>query len=108
LKDCAFDELAQAVSDVHQNRVVLSQKIVRMLADDLVNHQKKDKKKSQKHRDERAQDVLRLLSEGRTLGQVTASRIVDEEQAAVYLEEFVDRWLLMHSSTHVSSNGKSE
>jgi len=108
LKDCAFDELAHAVRDVHRNRIVLSQKIVRMLADDLVNHQKKDKKKSLKHMDERAQDVLRLLSEGRTISQIIASRIVDEEQAAVYLEEFADRWLLMHSSIHVSSNGNNE
>ena len=108
LKDCAFDELAHAVRDVHRNRIVLSQKIVRMLADDLLNHQKKDKKKSPINMDERAQEVLRLLSEGRTLSQITANRIVDEDQTAVYLEEFVDRWLLMHSSIHVSSNGNSE
>ncbi len=108
LKDCAFEELAQAVRDVHQNRIVLSHKIVGMLAHDLLNHQKKDKKKSPKHRDERAQDVLRQLAEGRTLNQITASRVVNEEQAEVYLQDFVNQWLLMYSSIHVSSNGNSE
>jgi two-component system response regulator NreC len=107
LKDCAFEELAQAVRDVYQNRTVLSQKIVGILADDLLNHQKKDKKKSLKHRDEGAHEVLRLLSEGKTFRQITASHIVDEEQATEYLQDFVNQWLLMYSSARVSSDGNS-
>ena len=101
LKDCAFEELARAVRDVYQNKIVLSQKILRILADDLLNHQKKDELESLKYMNERAHAVLRLLSEGKTLEQITGSRTVDEEQAAAYLHDFVDRWLLMHSSAPI-------
>jgi len=73
LKDCAFEELEQAIHAAAGNRVYLSNGIAGIVVEDYVNHLHKTESSVFFVLTAREREVLQLLAEGKTTKQIAFS-----------------------------------
>lgn len=72
LKDCAFGELAEAIRTVSSGQIYLSPRMAHVVVDGYVRQTIPDEKKKVSALTAREQEVLQLLTEGKTTREVAA------------------------------------
>jgi len=96
LKDCAFEELANAICAVSANRIYLSPKIADIMIKDYVRLFPKIKLSVFSILTSRQREVLQLLSEGKTTGQIAQNLQVSVKTIETYRQQIMDK-LDIHS-----------
>jgi two-component system, NarL family, response regulator NreC len=95
LKDCAFEELVQAVRNVKRNKVYLSQKITETMINDQILLTK-DESSVFTLLSDRERQVLQLIAEGMTMKEIAHSLKVSVKTAETYRQRIMEK-LNMHS-----------
>ena len=95
LKDCAFEEMVQAVRDVKKNKVYLSQKITETMINDQILLTK-DESSVFTLLSDRERQVLQLIAEGMTMKEIAHSLKVSVKTAETYRQRIMEK-LNMHS-----------
>ena len=96
LKDCAFEELAQAIQSVMINRIYLSPEITDIVIRDYVH--KSSAKPSSAYADltDREREVVQLLAEGKSTRQIADSLSVSIKTIESHRKHIMDK-LNLHS-----------
>jgi len=95
LKDCAFEEMVQAVRNVKRNKVYLSQKITETMINDQILLTK-DESSVFTLLSDRERQVLQLIAEGMTMKEIAHSLKVSVKTAETYRQRIMEK-LNMHS-----------
>jgi two-component system, NarL family, response regulator NreC len=95
LKDCAFEEMIQAVRNVKRNKVYLSQKITETMINDQILLTKEESSVFTLLSD-RERQVLQLIAEGMTMKEIAHSLKVSPKTAETYRQRIMEK-LNMHS-----------
>jgi len=95
LKDCAFEEMVQAVRNVKRNKVYLSQKITETMINDQILLTK-DESSVFTLLSDRERQVLQLIAEGKTMKEIAHSLKVSVKTAETYRQRIMEK-LNMHS-----------
>lgn len=95
LKDCAFEELVQAVRDVKRNKVYLSQKITETMINEQILLTQEESSVFTLLSD-RERQVLQLIAEGKTMKEIAHSLKVSVKTAETYRQRIMEK-LNMHS-----------
>jgi len=96
LKDCAFEELANAIRAVAMNRVYLSPKIAEIVIKDCVRLSPQTGFSAFSLLSPREREVLQLLSEGNTTKEIAFRLRVSVKTIETYRKQIMDK-LNMHS-----------
>lgn len=96
LKDCAFEEVVQAVRAVAANSTYLSPKITEIVIKDYVHRIPKDELSSLSGLTAREREVLQLLSEGRKTKEIAELLRVSVKTAESYRQHLMEK-LKIHS-----------
>ena len=96
LKDCAFEELAHAIRAVRVNKTYLSTEIADIMIKDYVRLFPKTKLSVSSILTPRQREVLQLLSEGKTTGQIAQDLQVSVKTIETYRQQIMDK-LDIHS-----------
>jgi DNA-binding NarL/FixJ family response regulator len=96
LKDCAFEEVVQAVRAVASNNTYLSAKIAEMVIKDYVHRIPKSELSSLSSLTAREREVLQLLSEGRKTKEIADILKVSVKTAESYRQHIMEK-LNIHS-----------
>ena len=96
LKDCAFEELINAIRAVVANRIFLSPKIVETVIKDFSHLFQKLEISIFSKLTSREQEVLQLLSEGKTTKQIAFHLNVSVKTVETYRQQIMDK-LDIHS-----------
>jgi DNA-binding NarL/FixJ family response regulator len=96
LKDCAFEEVVQAVRAVASNSTYLSPKITEIVIKDYVNRIPKDELSSLSGLTAREREVLQLLSEGKKTKEIADILRVSIKTAESYRHHIMEK-LKIHS-----------
>jgi DNA-binding NarL/FixJ family response regulator len=94
-KDCAFEELVQAVRDVKRNKVYLSQKITETMINDQILLRKEESSVFTLLSD-RERQALQLIAEGKTMKEIAHSLKVSPKTIETYRQRIMEK-LNMHS-----------
>jgi two-component system, NarL family, response regulator NreC len=95
LKDCAFEEMVQAVRSVIRNKVYLSQKITETMINDQILLTK-DESSVFTLLSDRERQVLQLIAEGMTMKEIAHSLKVSLKTAETYRQRIIEK-LNIHS-----------
>ena len=95
LKDCAFEELVQAVRDVKRNKVYLSQKITETMINEQILLTQEESSVFTLLSD-RERQALQLIAEGKTMKEIAHSLKVSVKTAETYRQRIMEK-LNMHS-----------
>lgn len=95
LKDCAFEELVQAVRNVNKNKVYLSHKITETIINDQILLTKEESSVFTLL-SERERQVLQLIAEGKSMKEIAHSLSVSLKTAETYRQRIMEK-LNMHS-----------
>ena len=79
LKDCAFDELARAVSTVLAGQTYLSPEITTVVIKDLVQETENSDSSLISQLSSREREVLQLLAEGKTTKQIAGELFISSK-----------------------------
>ncbi len=96
LKDCAFEEVVQAVRTVASNSTYLSPKIAEIVIKDYVHRIPKDELSSLSSLTTREREVLQLLSEGKKTKEIADMLRVSVKTAESYRQHIMEK-LNIHS-----------
>jgi len=96
LKDCAFEEVIQAVRTVAENNTYLSPKITEIVIKDYVNRIPKNEFSSLSGLTTREREVLQLLSEGKKTKEIAELLRVSIKTAESYRQQLMEK-LNIHS-----------
>jgi DNA-binding NarL/FixJ family response regulator len=96
LKDCAFEEVIQAVRIVASNKTYLSPKITEIVIKDYVHRIPKSEISSLSGLTSREREVLQLLSEGKKTKEIAELLKVSIKTAESYRQQIMDK-LDIHS-----------
>ena len=96
LKDCAFEELINAIRAVVGNRIFLSPKIVDNVIKDYTHLFSKTEISAFSILTPREREVLQLLSEGKTTKEIALHLIVSVKTVETYRQQLMDK-LDIHS-----------
>ncbi len=96
LKDCAFEEVVQAVRTVAANSTYLSPKIAEIVIKDYVHRIPKDELSSLSSLTTREREVLQLLSEGKKTKEIADMLRVSVKTAESYRQHIMEK-LNIHS-----------
>jgi two-component system response regulator NreC len=96
LKDCAFDELEQAVKTVLTDRTYLSPKIATVVIKDYVPHVSTEDTSALSVLSSREREVLQLLAEGKTIKEIASALFLSVKTIETYRQRIMDR-LGVHS-----------
>lgn len=91
LKDCAFEELANAIHAVVANRTYLSPKIAEIVIKDYIRRFPKTELSVYSILTPREREVLQLLSEGKTTRQVASHLQVSIKTVETYRKQIMDK-----------------
>lgn len=95
LKDCAFEEMVQAVRSVRKNKIYLSQKITESIVNDQILMTSEDSSVFNILSD-RERQVLQLIAEGKSMKEAAHSLDVSLKTAETYRQRIMEK-LNMHS-----------
>jgi len=96
LKDCAFEEVIQAVRTVAENNTYLSPKITEIVIKDYVNRIPKNEFSSLSGLTTREREVLQLLSEGKKTKEIAELLRVSIKTVESYRQQLMEK-LNIHS-----------
>ncbi|HYA88685.1 MAG TPA: response regulator transcription factor [Nitrospirota bacterium] len=96
LKDCAFEEVIQAVRTVASNSTYLSPRITEIVIKDYVHRIPKNELSSLSGLTTREREVLQLLSEGKKTKEIAELLSVSIKTAESYRQQIMDK-LNIHS-----------
>jgi len=96
LKDCAFEELANAIRSVDANRTYLSPKIADIVIKDYAHLLSKEYLSVFSILTAREREVLQLLSEGKTTREIASHLQVSVKTVETYRKKLMDK-LNIHS-----------
>lgn len=96
LKDCAFEELANAIRSVVANRLYLSPKIADIVVKDYIRLSLKTEFSVFSVLTSREREVLQLLAEGKTTKQIASNLRVSIKTVETYRQRIMDK-LGIHS-----------
>lgn len=96
LKDCAFEELANAIRSVDANRTYLSPKIADIVIKDYAHLLSKENLSVFSILTAREREVLQLLSEGKTTREIASHLQVSVKTVETYRKQIMDK-LNIHS-----------
>lgn len=96
LKDCAFDELVQAVRTVVSNRIYLSPGITGVVIADYVHSFAPSESESTEILTNREREVLQLLAEGWSTKQIASHIYVSPKTVDTYRQKIMEK-LDLHS-----------
>jgi DNA-binding NarL/FixJ family response regulator len=95
LKDCAFEEMVQAVRNVRMNKIYLSQKITESIVNDQILITNEESSVFTLLSD-RERQVLQLIAEGKSMKEAAHSLNVSPKTAETYRQRIMEK-LNMHS-----------
>ena len=96
LKDCAFDELEQAVKTVLADHTYLSPKIATVVIKDYVPQVSSEDTSALSVLSSREREVLQLLAEGKTIKEIASDLFLSVKTIETYRQRIMDR-LGVHS-----------
>ena len=96
LKDCAFEELTNAIRAVVRDRTYLSPKLAEFMIKDYVRLFPMDKLSAFSVLTHRERQVLQLLSEGKTTMQISIDLSISVKTVETYRQKIMDK-LNIHS-----------
>ncbi|MFA4835571.1 MAG: response regulator transcription factor [Dehalococcoidia bacterium] len=96
LKDCAFEELNQAINIVVANQIYLSPKIAGMVVKDYIHQLQEDKPSPFSVLTPRERATLQLMVEGKTTKEIASNLSVSVKTIESYRKEIMDK-LDIHS-----------
>jgi len=76
LKDCAFNELVDAIKSVMNNKIYLSKEVTAIVIDELKQALSKDELKETINLSDREKEVLQLLAEGKSTKEIADALIL--------------------------------
>ncbi len=90
LKDCAFEEMVQAVRNVKKNKIYLSHKITETI---IIDHMLLTKEESSIFTllSDRERQVLQLIAEGKTMKEIAYSLKVSLKTAETYRQRIMEK-----------------
>lgn len=91
LKDCAFEELIQAIRSVHDNKMYLSPKISDMVVKDYVRLFPNTEPSSTSILTPREREVLQLLAEGKSTRQIASSLEVSVKTVETFRQQLMEK-----------------
>jgi DNA-binding NarL/FixJ family response regulator len=95
LKDCAFEDMVQAVRNVRMNKIYLSQKITESIVNDQILITNEESSVFTLLSD-RERQVLQLIAEGKSMKEAAHSLNVSPKTAETYRQRIMEK-LNMHS-----------
>jgi len=96
VKDCALEELAQAIRVVHDGQRYLSPKVTSAVVDEYVRRLGGDRPKAMSVLTNREREVLQLLAEGRTTKQIARRLHVSPKTIETHRRQLMQK-LDLHS-----------
>jgi DNA-binding NarL/FixJ family response regulator len=96
LKDCALEELAQAIRIVHSGQRYLSPKIASTVVDEYVRRVSADRSTAMSVLSDREREVLQLLAEGRSTKEIAAQLHVSPKTVETHRRQVMHK-LDLHS-----------
>ncbi|MCP4716075.1 MAG: response regulator transcription factor [Deltaproteobacteria bacterium] len=96
LKDCAFDELSQAIKTVLDNRTFLSPGITTVVIEDYINHLSSDASPVPTVLTAREREVLQLIAEGGSTKEIAFGLNVSVKTIETHRRQIMDK-LHIHS-----------
>ena len=91
LKDCAFEELVEAIRSVAKNRVYLSPQIARVVVKDYVNRLDQSRSSVFSVLTDREREVLQLLAEGKTTKEIAGKLSVSFKTIETHRKQIMDK-----------------
>ena len=96
LKDCAFDELANAIRAVYSNRIYLSKRIMEAIANDFIYHLTDQNIDHMVNIGDMERTILRRLSDGEDIKKIEDQLALNDSRTSDYLKDIVDQWLILN------------
>ena len=91
MKDCAFEELAQAIRAVAMNRTYLSPSIADMMIKDYIHKLQKHDLSVFSVLTAREREVLQLLAEGKTRQEIAAQLYISVKTIETHRQQMMDK-----------------
>ena len=107
LKDCAFEELVQAIRAVAANRTYLSPGITDIVVKEYLHHLEKTSSSAFSVLTVREREVLQLLAEGRTVGEIARDLCLSVKTIETHRQHIMNK-LNIHSIARLTKYAVSE
>lgn len=91
LKDCAFDELAQAIHTVMRGQIYLSPAISDVVVEDLVREPRQEASSAFSSLSGREREILQLLAEGKTTKQIALHCHISTKTVETHRHNIMDK-----------------
>jgi two-component system response regulator NreC len=91
LKDCAFEELVEAIRSVAKNRIYLSPQIASVVVKDYVNRLDQSQSSVFSILTDREREVLQLLAEGKTTKEIAGKLSVSFKTIETHRKQIMDK-----------------
>jgi two-component system response regulator NreC len=91
MKDCAFEELIQAIQNVSKNRVYLSRGLTDYIIKDYISRLQKDELSAFSILTAREREVLQLIAEGKTAKEIAFQLNISVKTVETHRHEVMNR-----------------
>ena len=106
-KDCAFEELAQAIRAIAAGQTYLSPRIADIVVKEYVHHLKKTNSSAFSVLTDRQREVLQLLAEGKTIKEIARDLCLSVKTIETHRQQIMNK-LNIHSIAELTKYAISE